>query len=369
MGPVSGIAALVAQTALKNNASKLSANEAPKKEPDSDKAQKIIVQISANGNPVEVKSKKPTAKEGASVSGIAALVAQAALKKDSSKLSANEATKNEIASKKAQEIIVQISANNNLVEVKSKISTGKEVKSNVKDTINAEGNETLRVNISVPTVKNNHVSKTRESPAIVVQAENSTSTPSTSLGNFLEGGRSLSDYKLRSEILRQNYDDSSIAIIVAENHEKSSDGGESNNNNRNFTATTIATANTTAWDNTGENGISDYMGWANQAIRASDTESVRGFEAPRNIVENYDHDDESTIATNFDDDASIVTAMTTPQSHNYTERGDDCNNHGNDHSDEIYNNQEYYDSYGGSNDDTVIDMPVSFNNVCGVDAR
>merc|ERR1712238_67768 len=149
----------------------------------------------------------------------------------------------------------------------------------------------------------------------------------------------------------------------AENHEKSSDGGESNNNNRNFTA------NTTAWDNTGENGISDYMGWANQAIRASDTESVRGFEAPRNIVENYDHDDESTIATNFDDDASIVTAMTTPQSHNYAERGDDYNNHGNDHPDEVYNNQEYYDSYGGSNDDTVIDMPVSFNNVCGVDAR
>jgi len=303
----------------------------------------------------------------APVGGIAALVAQAALKKNSSKLSANEATKKEPAGEEAQKIIVQMSANDNQVEVKSKKSKEQEGKCNVKDTINTDGNETLCASSSVPTVENNYVSKATVSPAIEAQVENSTATPSTSLGNFLEGEKSSSDYELRSEVCRQNYDDSSVAIMVLENLEKSSDGGVSNNNNSNFTATATATA--TAWDKTGGNGISDYMGWANQAIKASDTESVRGFEAPRNIVDNYDHDDESTIATNFDDDASIVTAMTTPQNHNYTERGDDYNNHNNDHPDGIYNSQEYHDSYGRNNDDSVIDMPVSFNNICGVDAR
>jgi len=109
-------------------------------------------------------------------------------------------------------------------------------------------------------------------------------------------------------------------------------------------------------------GISDYMGWADQAIlNVRDTESVRDFEASRNIVENYDYDDDSTIATNFDDDASIATAMVTPRNANHSFDEDYYNGS------EIYKSQsadqyaltDIDDSYG----DAVINVPASFNDI------
>lgn len=49
------------------------------------------------------------------------------------------------------------------------------------------------------------------------------------------------------------------------------------------------------WDQGG--GISDYIGWANQAIKAGDSDSVRDFATARDMV----YDDGSTIATGMDD--------------------------------------------------------------------
>lgn len=110
-----------------------------------------------------------------------------------------------------------------------------------------------------------------------------------SLGNFFE--RQVS-HEIRTELLRQNYDDSSVAIMADRFEKKAIDGP-------------------TNWNEGG--GISDFIGWANQAIQASDTESVRGFEISRNLDDHHDFDDDSTIATYYDDDASIVSSsMMTP---------------------------------------------------------
>jgi hypothetical protein len=291
------IGALAAQAALKRNAAKKSKVEAPKK---------------------------------VSMGGIGAFAAQAAQKRSERK--DEEARKPVIESSTAEKKGDAESQKSAFAHATSNLSTS---------------------------VENGKVSKNNKPSAIEVKVENS--TPPTSLGSFLERQQPPSNHELRNEILRQNYDDSSVAIMVAETLEKSNDS-ENNNNNNNSN-------NNTSWHSTELNGISDYLGWANQAIKASDTESVRGFEASRNIIENYDHDDESTIATNFDDDASIATAMTTPRDFNYDENGPssyDNNHDNNNYPDDIYDNQ-HHDSYGGNDhDDAVINMPVTFNNIGGL---
>ena len=191
--------------------------------------------------------------------------------------------------------------------------------------------------------------KAIEPPKIEIAAQASQGALETSLGTFFSKQTS---HEMRSEILRQNHDDSSVAVMAEDFQKQPMDSSDANN-----------------W-NEGK-GISDYMGWANQAIKASDTESVRGFEAPRNIVEHNFHDDESTIATNFDDDASIATALTSPPK-NYSEE------------DNGYYNGEHYDNYARASDDpynpmttdvmqdpydnAVINMPLDFNQDQGVDA-
>jgi hypothetical protein len=272
------------------------------------------------------KQSKVEAPKKVTMGGIGALAAQAALKRS------------ERNDEEARKLIIENSTDEKKSEARSQKSAFAHTTS------------------SLPTsVENNMVSKINKPSAIEVKVENS--TPPTSLGSFLERHQPSSDHELRNEILRQNYDDSSIAIMAAETLEKSDDSGNNNNNDN------------TAWNSTELNGISDYLGWANQAIKASDTESVRGFEASRNIIDNYDHDDESTIATNFDDDASIATAMTSPRDYNYDENEPSSyNNHhdNNDYPDDIYNNQ-HHDSYGGNDhDDAVINMPVTFNTVGGL---
>ncbi|KAG7367541.1 formin homology 2 domain containing protein [Nitzschia inconspicua] len=111
---------------------------------------------------------------------------------------------------------------------------------------------------------------------------------------FLDEQQKAQDYRM--EILRQNYDDSSVAIMA-----------------ENFGKEAIASSDSDeTWKDGG--GISDFMGWANLAIRASDTESVRGFERSQNLDYNHDFDDESTIASNYyDDDASIASGIVTPR--------------------------------------------------------
>jgi len=189
--------------------------------------------------------------------------------------------------------------------------------------------------------------KSIESPQIGISAQASQGALETSLGKFFS-----TSHEMRSEILRQNHDDSSVAVMAEDFQKEPMDSSDANN-----------------W-NEGK-GISEYMGWANQAIKASDTESVRGFEAPRNIVEHNFHDDESTIATNFDDDASIATAMTSPPK-NYSE------------GDNGYYNGEHYDNYAMASvdpynpmtidaiqdpyDNAVINMPLDFHQDQGGDA-
>jgi hypothetical protein len=116
---------------------------------------------------------------------------------------------------------------------------------------------------------------------------------SESLGNFLDR---QSTHGIRVEMSRRIHDDSSVAIL-AENMEKQA----------------IASAGSGDTWNDGV-GISDFMGWAHLAIRASDTESVRGFVQSQNLDYNQDFDDESTIASAYyDDDASIVSGIATPR--------------------------------------------------------
>jgi hypothetical protein len=112
-----------------------------------------------------------------------------------------------------------------------------------------------------------------------------------SLGSFFE--RQVS-HEIRTELLRQNFDDSSVAILADRLEKKAVDDPAN-------------------WNEGG--GISDFIGWANQAIQASDTESVRGFEISRNLDDQHDFDDDSTIATYYDDDASIVSSNTMTPMH------------------------------------------------------
>eukprot|EP00934_Nitzschia_sp_Nitz4_P006014 Nitzschia sp. Nitz4//scaffold124_size66437//25636//38731//NITZ4_006111-RA/size66437-processed-gene-0.6-mRNA-1//1//CDS//3329534552//6004//frame0 len=58
--------------------------------------------------------------------------------------------------------------------------------------------------------------------------------------------------------------------------------------------------------------IQNFMGWADQAIRASDSESVRNFETSMDLNDGYDFDDESTIAT-YQDDVSVMSWNTQSQ--------------------------------------------------------
>lgn len=187
-----------------------------------------------------------------------------------------------------------------------------------------------------------------------------------SLGSFFN---QQNRQEVRNEILRQNYDDSSVAMM-AKNLQKDQMNGA-------------------AWNQGG--GIADYMNWANQAIRSSDTESVRDFENARDIL--YDDQstvmtgmtgmddsthatnfDDGTIATNFDDDASIGTAMATPNN--------DLGYSGEGVGDDYYSSREH-DNYVGSADDpynytmaadgtknqygdAVINMPLEFTQDQGI---
>lgn len=208
---------------------------------------------------------------------------------------------------------------------------------------------------------------------------------SPTLGSFFEkqSRPEVSRQEERNEILRQNYDDSSIARM-AENLQKDQVHGN-------------------AWNQGG--GIADYLGWANQAIKASDTESVRDFQTARDMV--YDDQstiatnmddstyatnmddstyatnmddsthatnfDDGTIATNFDDDASIGTAMTP---------GNDLGYSGGGGGQDYYNSEQYDNYIGSANDpynytaathglqntygDAVINMPLEFTQDQGI---
>lgn len=118
-----------------------------------------------------------------------------------------------------------------------------------------------------------------------------TTTAPPSLGSFFER---QAPHDIRTEILRQNYDDSSVAIMADMLEKKAVDDSEF--------------GGPVNWNEGG--GISDFIGWANLAIQSSDTESVRGFEISRNLDDQHDYDDDSTIATYYDDDASIVSSGT-----------------------------------------------------------
>lgn len=186
---------------------------------------------------------------------------------------------------------------------------------------------------------------------LVIEKTQSMEEPNeTNLGTFFAN---QTPNEMRSEILRQNYDDSSVAIMAEDLEKENSSGAK----------------NRTAWNEGGEK-ISDYMGWANQAIKASDSDSVRDFEASRNIVEHYEYDDESTIATNFDDDGSIATAMTPRNNNGFPgETGG------------YYGSEQYSNYAGGADDpynnsmttqtnvygDAVINMPLNFNQDQGID--
>eukprot|EP00980_Cylindrotheca_fusiformis_P027235 scaffold19459_cov135-Cylindrotheca_fusiformis.AAC.3 len=128
------------------------------------------------------------------------------------------------------------------------------------------------------------------------------------LGDFLEGKRAgLGDFldlnavrDDQSEMLRQNYDDSSVAQIADRLHR-----------------TPMGARMSTNWTE-GDN-ITNWMGWADQIVKASDTDSVLGFEMPRDLNDgNFDFDDDSTIASHtsyassYYDDMSVASGIQTP---------------------------------------------------------
>jgi len=181
-----------------------------------------------------------------------------------------------------------------------------------------------------------------------------------SLGSFFERN---SRREVQKEIGRENNDDSTVARM-AENLQKEQ-------------------IHSNAWNQ--EEGISDYIGWADQAIKASDTDSVRDFESARDMLyddqstiatgmddsTHYTNFDDGTIATNFDDDASFATNMTPKNDKTHYGGGSQYN------SVEQYNNyavdaNDPY-SYSVSTDnmqnpygDAVINMPLEFNQDHGV---
>jgi hypothetical protein len=133
----------------------------------------------------------------------------------------------------------------------------------------------------------------RDNPCGVVALPRALGKSSATLDSFLEMQKAR---ETRAEVLLQNHDDSSVAIL-AENFEKQAIASSGSDD---------------TWDNVG--GISDFLGWANVAIRESDTESVRGFVDSQNLDDNQDFDDESTIASAFfDDDTSVVSGVVTPR--------------------------------------------------------
>jgi hypothetical protein len=105
---------------------------------------------------------------------------------------------------------------------------------------------------------------------------------------------------IRSEMLRNNFDDSSVAQMAGtlERQPMSSRLSET-------------------W--TKGDTIQNWSGWANQVITASDTESVAGFEVSMDLRDEDDFDDESTIATFIEDNAI---ASATPGRYNNSLYGD-----------------------------------------------
>lgn len=128
------------------------------------------------------------------------------------------------------------------------------------------------------------------------------------LGAFLESQRQSKKSELtdfldddRSEMLRQNFDDSSVAHIAEQLHRQSGQSRMSG-----------------AWSE-GDN-ITNWMNWADEAVvKAGDSESVADFQTPRDLNEGEDFDDDSTIAsftsyasTNYDD-LSVASSLATPR--------------------------------------------------------
>jgi hypothetical protein len=93
---------------------------------------------------------------------------------------------------------------------------------------------------------------------------------------------------IRSEMLRNNFDDSSVAQMAGTLEQQP-----------------ISSRLSETW--TKGDTIQNWSGWANQVITASDTDSVAGFEASMDLRDEGDFDDESTIAT-FMDNNTIASA-------------------------------------------------------------
>jgi hypothetical protein len=110
------------------------------------------------------------------------------------------------------------------------------------------------------------------------------------LGNFFED---LASQSRRTETLRENFDDSSVALIADNLQKRPIDSPLSD-----------------SWRE-GET-ITNWMGWADEIIKASDTESVMGFEVSRDLDSLTDFDDDSTIGTYYDayDDVSVASTTT-----------------------------------------------------------
>jgi hypothetical protein len=94
-----------------------------------------------------------------------------------------------------------------------------------------------------------------------------------------------------------SFDESSVAIMAENMHRRSE-----------------ASEFTDSWMN--GDTIQNFLGWADQAIKASDTESVRNFEISVDLNGLTDFDDESTIAT-VQDDLSVMSGLSPTQSSHY----------------------------------------------------
>jgi hypothetical protein len=93
---------------------------------------------------------------------------------------------------------------------------------------------------------------------------------------------------MRNEMLRNNFDDSSVAQMAGTLEQQP-----------------MSSRLSETW--TKGDTIQNWSGWANQVITASDTDSVAGFEVSMDLRDEGDFDDESTIAT-FMDDNTIASA-------------------------------------------------------------
>mmetsp|Transcript_9188 Transcript_9188/g.27369 ORF Transcript_9188/g.27369 Transcript_9188/m.27369 type:complete len:2459 (-) Transcript_9188:742-8118(-) len=343
--PAGGIAALAAQAALKK--SKQASPEGG------------IAALAAQA----ALKKSNQAKDPVPSGGVAALAAQAALKKSKqtnealpsggiATLAANAALKK---ARRAEELnfsnhaIAPDAASRDNKEGKEAVALKKSKEG--KETPSSDGIAALAAAAALKKTEGSAETDddARVSPKLEITAEPSQDGSKASLQAFFQN---RTPQEIRNEILRQNHDDSSVAVMAEDLAKEPMDSSDANN-----------------WNEDGK-GISDYMGWANRAIKTSDTESVRGFQASTNIVEHFEYDDESTIATNFDDDASISTAMTNPR--NFSEEGSS------------YYKAEPYNDYSGVADDpynpmaansiqdpydnAVINMPLNFSQEQALDA-